>query len=222
MAALRTAVVLDASGGALSNTSSAVSSSAGAPRHAVSADASVYGSKGYPLSRISASAPSAASARPHLAQTLMNALHTAALGTLEPGWWDWKSTSALTMDSARSTASSPDHDPDATPRANVVSKLDTAWLFAPTPASDARLYTSIAHRTFSALRATSFAAADNAEPKVRSVGSNSSASSSSSTAFAADRFPALAAAVMSELYVRTFGATPCFNRMVSTVSRAPE
>ena len=43
MAALRTAVVAEASGGALSNTSSASSSSLGAlaPLHAVSADARV-------------------------------------------------------------------------------------------------------------------------------------------------------------------------------------
>ena len=168
--------------------------------------------------RISLSAPNASFARPALAQTLMNALHTAALGTFEPGTPS-PSTSVARMDPARSTASSPDQDPAATPRASVVSKLDTAWLFAPIPASDARRYTSRAHLTFSALLVPpSFAAADSAAPYVLSVGVMSSlASTSAKTSCAARRSPARAAAVMSELYVRTLAAHWPASRMASTV-----
>ena len=166
--------------------------------------------------RISLNAPNASFARPALAQTLMNALHTAALGTLHP---PPPSTSVARMDPARSTASSPDQDPAATPRASVVNRLDTAWLFAPIPASDARLYTSSAHLTFSALRVPpSFAAADSAAPYVLSVGvMSSSASNSAKTSCAARRSPARAAAVMSELYVRTLAAHWPASRMASTV-----
>ena len=146
------------------------------------------------------------------------------------------------MDPARSTASSPDQDPAATPRASVVNRLDTAWLFAPIPASDARLYTSSAHLTFSALRVPpSFAAADSAAPYVLSVGvmpceqntrnvkliahtkiknkrtSSALASTSLKTSCAARRSPARAAAVMSELYVRTLAAHWPASRMASTV-----
>mmetsp|Transcript_7155 Transcript_7155/g.28156 ORF Transcript_7155/g.28156 Transcript_7155/m.28156 type:complete len:201 (-) Transcript_7155:600-1202(-) len=148
----------------------------------------------------------------------MNALHTAALGTFET---PPPSTSVARMDPARSTASSPDQDPAATPRASVVNRLDTAWLFAPIPASDARLYTSSAHLTFSALRVPpSFAAADSAAPYVLSVGvmpSSALASTSLKTSCAARRSPARAAAVMSELYVRTLAAHCPASRMASTV-----